>query len=128
MSTAVEELTLPDAIATKLSPDNQAILLRHPGAIENLTQFIDSPPFPGNTLIDTFELFADEIPVYAEVDGEVTLAVEAPEGDIQVEICEMAINGELAMVKVGDQIVLNRIDEIAKHSMNFKQKLSSLPV
>ena len=124
MATAIMAYNLPAALA-HLDPKIQEILSRFPNAAEKLAEQIHLPPIPGDTLINTFEYFADEIPVHAEVDGVITLLVEAPD-NFSYEIAEMAINGELALMKVGDKVVLNRIDLIAKHSQDFRNKLANL--
>lgn len=124
MTIATMTDNLPAALA-HLDPKIQEILSRYPNAAEKLAESIHLPPIPGDTLINTFEYFADEVPVHAEVDGVITLLVEEPE-NFSYEIAEMAINGELAFVKVADWVVLNRIDLIAKHSQDFRNKLTNL--
>ena len=124
MATAIMTYNLPAALS-HLDATTQEILSRYPNAAEKLAESIHLPPLPGDTLINTFEYFADEIPVHAEVDGVITLLVEAPD-NFCYEVAEMAINGELALVKVGDRVVLNRIDLIAKHSQDFRNKLANL--
>ncbi len=124
MATLIMTYNLPAALA-HLDANTQEILSRYPNAAEKLAESINLPPIPGDTLINTFEYFADEIPVHAEVDGVATLVVEAPD-NVSVEIIELAINGQLALVKVGNRVVLNRIDLIAKHSQDFRNKLQNL--
>lgn len=124
MTSATMTNNLP-APLTHLDATTQEILSRYPNAAEKLAESIHLPPIPGETLINTFEYFADEIPVHAEVDGVITLLVEEPD-NFSYEVAEMAINGELALVKVGDRVVLNRIDLIAKHSQDFRNKLANL--
>jgi hypothetical protein len=124
MTTAIVTYNLPAAL-DHLDATTQEILSRFPNAAEKLAKSINLPQLPGNTLINTFEYFADEIPVHAEVDGVITLLVEEPE-NFSYEIAEMAINGELALVKVADKIILNRADLIAKHSRDFRNKLANL--
>ncbi|NJR53019.1 MAG: hypothetical protein HC780_29150 [Leptolyngbyaceae cyanobacterium CSU_1_3] len=124
MSTATMTYNLSATLA-HLDATTQEILSRYPNAAQKLAESINLPPIPGDTLINTFEYFADEIPVHAEVDGVITLAIEEPE-DFTYEVLENAINGELAIVKVGGTVVLNRINLIAKHSQDFRNKLETL--
>ncbi|MCG9891951.1 MAG: hypothetical protein MH252_12840 [Thermosynechococcaceae cyanobacterium MS004] len=124
MTAIIMTYDFPAALA-HLDANTQEILSRYPNAAEKLAESINLPPIPGDTLINTFEYFADEIPVHAEVDGIATLVVEAPD-NVSYEIIELAINGQLALVKVGNRVVLNRIDLIAKHSQDFRNKLQNL--
>ena len=68
MTATIMTYDLPAELA-HLDDRTKEVLSRYPNAAENLAQYINSPPFPGNTLINTFEYFADEIPVHAVVDG-----------------------------------------------------------
>lgn len=92
----------------RLKPETLEILAKYPMCEEQLITWIDQPPIPADTLIRTYQMYACGIMVYSEIDGQVTLDVQY-EGDYKSpEVIEMAINGELAMVKVGDEPVLDR--------------------
>lgn len=75
---------------------------------EALIEWIDQPPIPADTLTKTYQIYACGIMVYSEIDGVVTLDVKYTGEYKSPEVIEMAINGELAMVKVGDEPVLDR--------------------
>jgi hypothetical protein len=126
MLETLKSISLPREITAKLTPDTQDVLSRYPGVLENLVAHYDREPLPANTDIDSFEIFCNEIQCYAEVDGQTTLAIQAVDSP-QIDVIEIAINGELALIKVGMQIILNRIDLIASTSNSFRNKLLRLP-
>lgn len=96
----------------KITHDAYRRLADFPTLAEDLAAVISSPPFPINYQPETIEIFFDEIPVYTWMHGETVLDVPVSQ-DTEPDAVEIGIDGELGFVILGDQLILNRIKNLA---------------
>ncbi len=87
-------------------------LANFPTLGEDLALAISKPPFPGNYQPKVIEVFFDEFPVYTWENGETVFSLLVPK-DSNPEAVEIAIDGELALVILGTEVILNRLDNLA---------------
>lgn len=99
---------------TKINQDTYKKLANFPNLAEDLAAVISKPPFPFDYQPETIEVFFDEIPVYTWMNGETVLDVPVSQ-DTEPDAVEIGIDGELGFVIFGDQIILNRIKNLAIH-------------
>lgn len=96
----------------KITHDAYRRLADFPTLAEDLAAVISKPPFPINYQPETIEIFFDEIPVYTWMNGETVLDVTVSQ-DTEPDAVEIGIDGELGFVILGDQLILNRIKNLA---------------
>lgn len=99
---------------TKINQDTYKKLADFPTLSEDLAAVISKPPFPFDYQPDTIEVFFDEIPVYTWMNGETVLDIPISQDSVP-DAVEIGIDGELGFVILGDQIILNRIKNLALH-------------
>jgi hypothetical protein len=87
-------------------------LANFPTLAEDLALAISEPPFPSNYQPKVIEVFFDEFPVYTWENGETVFILLVPK-DSNPEAVEIAIDGELALVILGTEVILNRLDNLA---------------
>ncbi len=87
-------------------------LANFPTLAEDLALAISKPPFPGHYQPKVIEVFFDEFPVYTWENGETVFSLLVPKNS-NPEAVEIAIDGELALVILGTEVILNRLDILA---------------
>jgi hypothetical protein len=97
---------------TKINYDTYKRLANFPTLAEDLAAVISKPPFPYGYQPETIEIFFDEIPVYTWMNGETVLDVPVDQ-NTEPDAVEIGIDGELGFVILGDQLILNRIKNLA---------------
>lgn len=99
---------------SKINHDTYKKLANFPTLAEDLAAVSSKPPFPSGYQPESIEIFFDEIPVYTWMNGETVLDVPVSQ-DIEPDAIEIGVDGELGFVILGDQLILNRIKNLAIH-------------
>lgn len=108
----------------QINHDTYKRLADFPTLAEDLAAVISKPPFPANYQPETIEIFFDEIPVYTWMNGETVLDVPVSQ-DTEPNAIEIGIDGELGFVILGDQLILNRIKNLALYDELMKSYASN---
>lgn len=109
---------------TKINHDTYKKLADFPTLVEDLAAVISKPPFPCGYQPETIEILFDEIPVYTWTNGETVLDV-AVDQDTEPDAVEIGIDGELGFVILGEQLILNRIKNLALYDELMKAYASN---
>ena len=93
--------TLPPHLADRVSD--------YPNLAESLAEVFDKPPFADDETLSVIEIFYDEVLVLRWENPAVVYEVQLPES-YEPKVTEIAVNDELALVFLEDEILFNRLE------------------